>query len=56
MTTLSAEHQRLAEIEAGRADWRHWGTYVSDRAWGTVREGYSESGDAWNRIAKITIY
>ncbi len=27
--------------------WRKWGPYVSDRAWGTVREDYSENGDAW---------
>lgn len=28
--------------------WRTWGPYVSERAWGTVREDYSNSGDAWN--------
>ena len=28
--------------------WERWGPYVSDRAWGTVREDYSENGDAWN--------
>ena len=46
MTT--AEHDRLAEVKAGSADWRRWGTYLSERAWGTVREDYSESGDAWS--------
>lgn len=30
-----------------RADWRRWGPYLSERAWGTVREDYSSSGDAW---------
>jgi hypothetical protein len=44
----TAEHQRLADSEARRADWKHWGPYVSERAWGTVREDYSASGDAWN--------
>ena len=28
--------------------WKKWGPYVSDRAWGTVREDYSADGDAWN--------
>ncbi|MBX7236958.1 MAG: hypothetical protein K1X65_21430 [Caldilineales bacterium] len=45
---LTAEHQRLADSEARRADWKHWGPYLSERAWGTVREDYSASGDAWN--------
>jgi hypothetical protein len=43
----TAEHRRLADSEARRADWKHWGPYVSDRAWGTVREDYSASGDPW---------
>ncbi len=30
--------------------WRKWGAYVSERAWGTVREDYSANGDAWNFI------
>ncbi|RME63998.1 MAG: glucosidase, partial [Caldilineae bacterium] len=30
------------------ANWKHWGPYLSERAWGTVREDYSEHGDAWN--------
>ena len=46
MTT--AEDDRLAEVRAGAADWRRWGTYLSERAWGTVREDYSADGDAWN--------
>jgi hypothetical protein len=44
---LTAEHRRLADSQAGRADWKHWGPYVSDRAWGTVREDYSATGEAW---------
>jgi len=43
----TAEHRRLAESEARRADWKNWGPYLSDRAWGTVREDYSAGGDAW---------
>ncbi len=46
MTT--AEQNRLAERSTETVPpWRKWGTYVSDRAWGTVREDYSEDGDAW---------
>ncbi len=41
------EHRRLAASEARRADWKNWGPYVSERAWGTVREDYSANGDAW---------
>ena len=43
----TAEGLRLAEIGKG-VRWRRWGTYLSERQWGTVREGYSENGDAWN--------
>ncbi len=46
-TQQTAEHQRLAESEARRADWKHWGPYISERAWGTVREDYSADGEAW---------
>ena len=45
MTT--AEHDRLNEVKAGVTDWRRWGTYLSERAWGTVREDYSPDGEAW---------
>jgi hypothetical protein len=43
------EHHRLHAPDGGpvRA-WNKWGPYVSERAWGTVREDYSASGDAWN--------
>jgi len=45
----TAEHRRLAERTAhGVPPWRRWGCYVSDRAWGTVREDYSADGDAWH--------
>jgi hypothetical protein len=43
----TAEHLRLRQQDAGEADWRLWGPYLSDRAWGTVREDYSADGDAW---------
>lgn len=44
----TAESERLAEVRSGAANWRRWGTYISERAWGTVREDYSADGDAWN--------
>ena len=43
----TTEGRRLADSEARRADWKNWGPYVSDRAWGTVREDYSAGGAAW---------
>ena len=43
----TAEYRRLADSEARRADWKGWGPYVSERAWGTVREDYSANGTAW---------
>lgn len=42
------EHQRLKDVGSGGVPpWRRWGPYVSERAWGTVREDYSANGDAW---------
>ena len=43
----SAEKTRLQEVPRGRAPWRRWGPYLSERGWGTVREDYSEHGNAW---------
>jgi hypothetical protein len=42
----TTEHHRLEEALAGKK-WRRWGTYLSERQWGTVREDYSANGDAW---------
>src|SRR5512146_2544294 len=46
-TALNAERQRLEAQHEGREDWRMWGPYLSERAWGTVREDYSPYGNAW---------
>ena len=43
--SLSAEHTRLQQ---DGQNWKKWGPYLSERQWGTVREDYSENGDAWN--------
>jgi len=45
---MNAEQHRLEEARAKKAPWKQWGPYVSERQWGTVREDYSQSGDAWN--------
>jgi hypothetical protein len=42
------EQTRLQEDHEGRAPWKKWGPYLSERQWGTVREDYSPGGDAWN--------
>jgi Mannosylglycerate hydrolase MGH1-like glycoside hydrolase domain len=45
-TSRTAEGLRLDEIRHGK-HWRRWGPYLSERQWGTVREDYSEYGNAW---------
>lgn len=45
---LKAEEIRLEECSVKKNDWKLWGSYISERAWGTVREDYSAEGAAWN--------
>ena len=45
---MTAEHDRLEASKTGGAPWKKWGPYLSERQWGTVREDYSDGGDAWN--------
>ncbi len=45
---MNAEQKRLEEQKKGRQDWRLWGPYLAERAWGTVREDYSPHGTAWH--------
>src|SRR5436190_11578163 len=47
-TIVNAEATRLEEARLSSIPWRKWGPYLSERQWGTVREDYSDSGDAWN--------
>ena len=42
------EQKRLNEAREAGIPWKKWGPYLSERQWGTVREDYSENGDAWN--------
>ena len=48
---MTAEHQRLADCRDTGAPWRRWGPYLSERQWGTVREDYSQDGNAWNHFS-----
>ncbi|CAN5893788.1 glucosidase [soil metagenome] len=48
--TMTEEHRRLLAVQGDDKDnvsWRRWGPYVSDRSWATVREDYSDNGNAW---------
>ncbi|MGH7206541.1 MAG: MGH1-like glycoside hydrolase domain-containing protein [Nitrospiraceae bacterium] len=44
---MTAEGQRLEEDTRREKHWKRWGPYLSERAWGTVREDYSAYGTAW---------
>ena len=44
---MNVERARLAANVSGREGWKHWGPYLSERQWGTVREDYSAEGNAW---------
>jgi hypothetical protein len=42
------EQKRLIDARENGIPWKKWGPYLSERQWGTVREDYSDNGDAWN--------
>lgn len=44
---MTAEHQRLIADRERRANWKRWGSYLSERQWGTVREDDSDHGHSW---------
>ena len=44
------ESERIVEDRLRKKNWKRWGTYLADRQWGTVREDYSEDGDAWRHF------
>ena len=44
---MTAEAKRLEESRSRKSHWKRWGPYLSERAWGTVREDYSDNGEAW---------
>src|SRR5689334_1980730 len=45
---MNREAARIEESRLRRAHWNRWGSYLSERAWGTVREDYSPDGGAWD--------
>ena len=45
---MTEEERRLQQAREGREAWKKWGPYLSERAWGSVREDYSEGGTAWD--------
>ena len=48
---MTAEEQRLKENRDHTAYWTRWGSYLSERQWGTVREDYSPDGSAWSSFS-----
>lgn len=48
MDPKTKEHERLELHRKRKANWKQWGPYLSDRSWGTLREDYSDTEDAWN--------
>ncbi|MBP6182379.1 glucosidase [Flavobacterium sp.] len=49
MSEIDAERSRL-KLRNDNKGWKKWGPYLTERQWGTVREDYSQNGDAWNNI------
>ena len=47
---MNSEERRLEESRERKQHWKRWGPYLSERAWGTVREDYSASGAAWEYL------
>jgi len=47
---VTQEEKRLQEAQTRKAHWKRWGPYLSERAWGTVREDYSSNGTAWDYL------
>ena len=45
---MTKEQSRLQQARQGTSDWKKWGPYLSERQWGTVREDYSQDGNAWD--------
>ncbi|HEY9803422.1 MAG TPA: glucosidase [Leptolyngbyaceae cyanobacterium] len=47
----TTEGKRLVEDRNKQKYWKRWGSYLSDRQWGTVREDYSDNGSAWENFS-----
>src|SRR3954451_9701132 len=51
IASMTREGQRLDDAVSGAHPWRLWGPYLSERQWGTLREDYSDNGDAWSYLS-----
>ena len=49
--SMTPEHERLQAAQKSQTPWKKWGPYLSDRQWGTVREDYSATGEAWDTFS-----
>src|SRR5690349_3139505 len=49
-----AEQKRLNDARDAGIPWKKWGPYLSERQWGTVREDYSQDGNAWDYLTHDT--
>src|SRR5947209_12384993 len=47
---MTQEEIRMSESASRKKHWKRWGPYLSERAWGTVREDYSAYGNAWEYL------
>src|SRR5215475_11992352 len=47
---MNQEEKRLRQSSSREKHWKRWGPYISERAWGTVREDYSADGEAWDYL------
>ena len=45
---MNNEQQRIELARDPQTPWKKWGPYLSERQWGTVREDYSDNGNAWD--------
>ncbi len=48
---MNSEERLRINKSALKNNWKKWGPYLTDRQWGTVREDYSQNGDAWEYIS-----
>lgn len=48
---MNKEQKRIIKYNSSNGNWKKWGPYLSDRQWGTVREDYSSSGNAWDHVS-----
>src|SRR5580704_11730495 len=48
MEGIKNERSNIESQRLQHAEWKKWGPYLTERQWGTVREDYSDNGDAWN--------